>query len=73
MKNICLALALAGGVIAPLISHAQYADAVISYNSGTGFASGFTTASAALGAPASGNAVTPFAAPFAKKDRKSVV
>lgn len=66
MKKICLALALAGGVLVPLFSHAQFADAVISYNSGTGFAAGYTNPSAALGAPASGGSVTPFAPPFSK-------
>jgi hypothetical protein len=72
MKNICLALALAGGVIVPQISRAQFADTVISYNSGTGFAPGFTTASAALGAPASGGSITPFAPPFSKSQIVSI-
>lgn len=72
MKKVCLALALAGGVIVPLISHAQYANAVISYNSGTGFAAGYTNANAALGAPASGGSVTPFAPPFSKSQLVSI-
>jgi hypothetical protein len=72
MKKFCLALALAGGVIVPLNSHAQFADAVISYNSGTGFAAGYTSPSAALGAPASGSAITPFAPPFSKTQLVSI-
>ncbi len=72
MKKVCLALALASGVIVPLTSHAQFADAVISYNSGTGFAAGYTNASAALGAPASGASVTPFAPPFSKSQLVSI-
>jgi hypothetical protein len=72
MKKIWLALALASGVIVPLISHAQYADAVISYNSGTGFAAGYTTPGAALGAPASGNSITPFAPPSSKSQLVSI-
>lgn len=66
MKKTRLALALAGWLTLPLISGAQFAGTVVSYNSGTGFAAGFTNANAALGAPASGGAVTPFAPPFSK-------
>jgi len=72
MKKICLALALAGGIVVPQISHAQYADAVISYTSGTGFAAGFTNASAALGAPASGSSITPFAPSSSKSQLVSI-
>jgi hypothetical protein len=65
MKNICLALALAGGVIVPQICPAQYAGAVISYNPGSGASASYTNnPGAALGAPALGSSVTPFAAPY---------
>jgi hypothetical protein len=72
MKNICLALALAGGFIVPFNTHAQFAGAVISYTSGTGIAAGFTNASAALGAPASGKSITPFSPPFSKSQIVSI-
>ena len=72
VKSICLSLAAAGVLIVPTTSRAQFADAVISYNSGTGFASGYTTSGAALGAPASGGSVTPFAPPFSKSQLVSI-
>jgi hypothetical protein len=52
--------------------HAQYATSVVDYNSGTGFAAGYTNASAALGAPAPGASVTPFAPPFSKSQLVSI-
>jgi hypothetical protein len=64
MKNICLALALAGGVVVPQIGHAQYADAVISYTPGTGEGTSYENSTAALGAPALGGSVTPFEPPY---------
>jgi len=64
MKKTCLTLALAGCLALSPDSRAQFAGAVISYDPGTGFAAGFTNASAAIGAPASGGSVTPFAPPF---------
>jgi hypothetical protein len=72
MKKIRLALALAGSFTLPLVTHAQFAGTVVSYNSGSGFAAGFTNASAALGAPASGAGVTPFAPPFSKSQIVSI-
>ena len=51
---------------------AQFASSVIDYNSGTGFAAGYTNTSAALGAPASGSSVTPFGPPFAKSQLVSI-
>jgi len=72
MKNVRFGLALAGLFVVPLLTHAQYADAVVSYNSGTGYAAGYTTASAALGAPASGASVTPFAPPYSKSQIVSI-
>ena len=64
--------ALAGflSAVAPL--RAQYADAVLSYSPGTGFAAGFTNTSAALGAPASGSSVNPMAPPFSKSQLVSI-
>jgi hypothetical protein len=72
MKKTVRALALASLVLVPSYTRAQYAGSVISYASGTGFASGFTNAGAALGAPASGAAVTPFAPPFSKTQLVSI-
>ncbi len=69
MKIVCLkrsVLALAGWFVMSTTVHAQFADSVLSYQSGTGFATGFTNASAALGSPALGSSVTPYAAPFLK-------
>ena len=72
MKKIAL-LALAGCFVVSMVSvQAQFASSVIDYNAGTGFAAGFTNASAALGAPASGTGVTPFAPPFAKSQIVSI-
>ena len=72
MKKVCLALAFAGALIVPQSSHAQFAGAVLSYNSGAGFAAGYTNASAALGAPALGASVTPFAPPFSNSQLVSI-
>jgi len=66
MKKVGSVLALAGLFVMSTTLRAQFADAVISYNSGSGFAAGFTNAPAALGAPTPGGGVTPFAPPFAK-------
>ena len=64
MKKTCLTLALAGCLALSPDSRAQFAGSVISYTPGTGFAAGFTNASAAIGAPASGGSLSPFAPPF---------
>jgi hypothetical protein len=64
MKKSLLALALAGGFTCPIVCRAQFADSVISYQPGTGFASGYTNASAALGSPALGSGIDPFDAPY---------
>jgi hypothetical protein len=50
-KNLFVSLALAGALFVPAISRAQFADNVVSYNSGTGFVPGFTDPTTALGAP----------------------
>src|ERR1700722_12750230 len=65
-------VALAGAFVVPTVARAQFADAVTSYNPGTGFAAGFTNANAAGGAPALGSAVTPFAPPFSKTQIVSI-
>jgi hypothetical protein len=64
--------AFAGFLFTAAPLRAQYADAVLSYNPGTGFAAGFTNISAALGAPALGTAVNPMAAPFSKSQIISI-
>src|ERR1043166_961541 len=57
-----LALASAS-IFATSTSHATgFADAVVGYDPGTGFANGFTNASSALGSPSS--AATPFSPPY---------
>jgi hypothetical protein len=65
-------LALAGLFVMSTTAHAQFADSVLSYNPGTGFAAGFTNASAALGSPALGSSVTPYAPPFSKTQLVSI-
>lgn len=72
MKKVRLLLALAGLFATSVTLRAQFADAVISYSPGTGFAAGYTNTSAALGAPASGGSVTPFAPPFSKSQLVSI-
>jgi len=67
-----IALALAGLFVMSPVVHAQYADAVVSYEPGTGFAAGYTNASSALGAPALGSSVNPMAAPFSKSQLVSI-
>jgi hypothetical protein len=69
-KNQLFMLALAGALFIPTITRAQFADTVVSYNSGTGFVSGFTDPTTALGAPSQvtpgdfGGPVDPFDPPF---------
>lgn len=73
MKKVSVVvLALAGLFVMSTTVHAQFADSVLSYESGTGFAAGFTNASAALGAPALGSGITPYAPPFAKTQLVSI-
>ena len=45
------ALVLASALFVPAVGVAQFATSVVSYNSGVGFQSGYTTASSALGEP----------------------
>jgi hypothetical protein len=70
MKVRSLAVASLFVVVTSL--HAQFATSVVNYNSGTGFAAGYTNPAAALGAPASGGSVTPFAPPFSKSQLVSI-
>jgi hypothetical protein len=50
-KSLFVSLAFASGLFAPVVASAQFADAVVSYTSGTGFQSGFNTPASALGEP----------------------
>src|SRR5258705_8178756 len=72
MKKVLSMLALAGFSFIPLITQAQFASGVISYNPGSGFSPNFTNSSAALGAPASGSGITPFAPPFSTSQIVSI-
>src|SRR5256885_2119017 len=72
MKKMLLVLGLAGLSFVPLITKAQFASGVISYNPGSGFGPNFTNSSAALGAPASGGGITPFAPPFSSSQIVSI-
>src|SRR5260221_8775076 len=51
MKKVRLFVLAVASLFVVSTTHAGFADAVIEYNLGTGFASGFTNASAVLGAP----------------------
>jgi hypothetical protein len=65
MKKIRVALALASLFVNPTLTRAQFASTVISYAPGTGASSSYlNNPSAALGAPALGSSVTPFAPPY---------
>lgn len=62
----------------PILAHAQFADSVVAYDPGSGYVPGFTTASAALGAPSVvtpgpfGGPVDPFDPPFLSSQLVSV-
>lgn len=71
MKKLSLLLALASSFLTSA-THAQFANAVLSYDRGTGFAANFTNANAALGAPAAGAGVTPYAPPFSTSQLVSI-
>lgn len=72
MKILPITPALAGILFVSLNACAQFASAVVSYDHGTGFAANFTNANAALGAPAAGSGVTPFAPPFSTSQLVSI-
>src|SRR6266567_8979074 len=72
MNKVTLGLALASLFVPQSVVRAQFANAVISYDHGTGFAANFTNANAALGAPTSGSSVTPFAPPFSTSQLVSI-
>jgi len=72
MKELLLVSALAGLSFIPFITQAQFASGVISYNPGSGFSPNFTNSGAALGAPASGSGITPFAPPFSTSQIVSI-
>src|SRR6476620_2929045 len=83
MKKLFVGLALAS-VLLPLGRAAGFADAVLSYNPGTGYATefgsgiGFTNSTAALGEPSRitpgqfGGPVDPFNPPYLKEQLVSV-
>ncbi len=50
-KNLFVSLALAGALFVPTITHAQFADTVVSYAQGSGVKAGYNDPTAALGAP----------------------
>lgn len=66
MKKVRLSLLALASVFLTLNARAQFADAVVEYNPGTGFVPGYTNASSALGEPSRvtpgtyGGPVTPF-------------
>jgi len=64
--------AFAGVLVLANSVHGQFADSVVNYDPGTGFAAGFTNSTAAIGAPALGASVTPFAPPFSKSQLVSI-
>jgi len=72
MKKNVLALAIASLLVFVHVTHGQFANAVLSYDRGTGFAANFTNANTALGAPTPGSAVTPFAPPFSTSQLVSI-
>jgi hypothetical protein len=72
MKILMLLSASAGVFLSPFIAQAQFASGVISYNPGSGFSPNFTNSGAALGAPASGSGITPFAPPFSTSQIVSI-
>ncbi len=55
MKRLQLMLALSSLFVPQSVVRAQFANAVLSYDHGTGFAANFTNSNAALGAPTSGS------------------
>lgn len=76
MKKVRSLLVLALGLSVTSIHAASYADNVISYNPGSGFAAGFTDATTSLGAPSRinpfGDAVDPFNSPYGQTQLVSV-
>jgi hypothetical protein len=72
MKKVRFALAFASLFVISTTVRAQFADAVLSYDSGTGFAAGYTNASSALGAPALGSSVNPMNPPYLESQLVSI-
>src|SRR5215475_14541777 len=73
IRNVTATLALAGWfALVSTTTHAQFGGNILTYDPGTGFAAGFTNASSALGSPALGSGVTPFAPPFSKSQLVSI-
>ena len=72
MKKNPVILALTGLFLAIQCTSAQFATSVLGYDHGTGFASNFTNAVAALGAPSAGASITPYAPPFSTSQLVSI-
>jgi hypothetical protein len=72
MKKLLSVLSMAGLSLIRLNSQAQFASGIIAYNPGTGFSPNFTNSTAALGAPALGSGITPFAPPFSTSQIVSI-
>src|SRR5262245_52079103 len=72
MKINASALTLVSLLVLRSLAGAQFATSVIAYERGTGYAANFTNATAALGAPASGASVTPYAPPFSTSQIVSI-
>lgn len=82
MKKICLLLALAGGFVTSTSSAGIFADTVVNYSPGTGFATefsppnlGYTNSAVALGQPNPNTPfgpVTPFNPPFSRDELVSL-
>lgn len=76
MKIMITMLALAS--FAPVSRASGFADSILSYNPGSGFAAGYTNSAAALGEPSRvtpgefGGAVDPFNAPYLKEQVLSI-
>jgi hypothetical protein len=77
-KSVVGSLSVAAILWFAPVAHAQFASAVISYDSGTGFIPGYTTADSALGAPTVftpgpyGGPVDPFDPPYLPEQVVSV-
>jgi hypothetical protein len=72
MKKILSGILIFTAMVVPCSTRAQFATTVVSYEKGVGFASNFTNATAALGAPTSSSSVTPYAPPFSTSQLVSI-
>jgi hypothetical protein len=72
MKKHILVLVLTSVLLFARGIFGQFANTVISYDRGIGFAANFTNAAASLGRPASAASVTPYAPPFSTSQLVSI-